>query len=44
MTDVLALAVGEECPRCQGTLVRERYKGTAAAVCTDCAIPAVRLF
>jgi hypothetical protein len=42
---VLAALVGDDCGWCgSGTLVREEFKGDAAAVCEECDTPAVRVW
>jgi hypothetical protein len=42
---LLATLVGGDCRWCAtGTLVREEFKGDAAAVCENCGTPAVRVW
>jgi hypothetical protein len=45
-TDLLGRLEGEACNHsdCPGQLERRYYKGTDAVVCTDCAMPFVRLW
>jgi len=42
---LLPRIVGDTCNYCEsGTLARGEYKGSPAAVCTDCEVPQIRFF
>lgn len=42
--DLLGRLAERTCPAqdCEGTLERDSYKGTAAVLCRECGMPAVR--
>jgi len=42
---VLSVVINQnDCLNCGGDLERGRYKGNAAAVCTDCGTPCAQIF